>query len=185
MTVTTYKWTIERYHRAIDAGLFDDQPVELLRGELVVMPSEREPHAYYNSEVGDYLRILLGNRVKIREAHPITLPNDSEPAPDLAIVKPLGAVYLEHHPYPDDIFWLIEFSYTTLDKDLHEKKAVYGEAGIAEYWVVNLKDRELTVFRDLENGRYTTELSFRTGVVSPQAFQDVPLQVQRLMNQYQ
>ena len=185
MTVTTYKWTIERYHRAIDAGLFDDQPVELLRGELVVMPSEREPHAYYNSEVGDYLRILLGNRVKIREAHPITLPNDSEPAPDLAIVKPLGAVYLEHHPYPDDIFWLIEFSYTTLDKDLHEKKAVYGEAGIAEYWVVNLKDRELTVFRDLENGRYTTELSFRTGVVSPQAFQDVQIQVQRLMNQYQ
>ena len=103
----------------------------------------------------------------------------------MAIVKPLGAVYLEHHPYPADIFWLIEFSYTTLTKDLNEKKAVYGEAGIAEYWVVNLKDRELIVFRDLENGHYTTELSFRTGVVSPQAFQDVPLQVQRLMNQYQ
>jgi Uma2 family endonuclease len=115
MTITPYKWTIERYHRAIDAGLFDDQPVELLRGDIVVMPPEREPHAYYNSEVGDYLRALLGNRVKIPEAHPITLPNNSEPAPDLAIVKPLGAVYLEHHPYPDDIFWLIEFSNITLD----------------------------------------------------------------------
>jgi Uma2 family endonuclease len=141
MTVTTYKWTIERYHRAIDAGLFDDQPVELLRGDIVVMPPEREPHAYYNSEVGDYLRTLLGNRVKIREAHPITLPNDSEPAPDLAVVKPLGAVYLEHHPYPDDLFWLIEFSNTTLSKDLNEKKAVYCEAGITEYLVVNLKDK--------------------------------------------
>jgi Uma2 family endonuclease len=101
----------------------------------------------------------------------------------LAIVKPLGAVYLEHHPYPDDIFWLVEFSTTTLSKDLNEKKAVYGEAGIADYWVVNLKDRELTVFRDLENGCYTTELSFRTGVVSPQAFQYVQIQVQQLMNQ--
>ncbi|GAC1466765.1 MAG: hypothetical protein NVSMB70_12330 [Chamaesiphon sp.] len=89
MTVTTYKWTIERYHQAIEAGLFDDQPVELLRGDIVVMPPEREPHAYYNIEVGDYLRTLLGDRVKIREAHPIALPNDSEPAPDLAIVKPL------------------------------------------------------------------------------------------------
>jgi len=66
MTVTTYKWKIERYHQAIDAGLFDDQPVELLRGDIVVMPPEREPHAYYNSEVGDYLRTLLGNLTKIR-----------------------------------------------------------------------------------------------------------------------
>lgn len=182
MTITTYKWTIERYHQAIDAGLFDDEPVELLRGDIIVMPPERETHAYYNSEVGDYLRTLLGLRVKIREAHPITLPNDSEPAPDLAIVKPLGAVYLEHHPYPDNIFWLIEFSLATLSKDLNEKKAVYSEASIAEYWVVNLKDRELTIFRDLENSRYTTEETFTTGFVSPLAFPDVQIQVQRLMN---
>lgn len=183
MTITTYRWTTERYHQAIDAGLFDEQPVELLRGDIVVMPPERELHAYYNSEVGDYLRTMFGNRVKIREAHPITLPNNSEPAPDLAIVKPLGAVYLEHHPYPDDIFWLIEFSNTTLSQDLNEKKAVYGEANILEYWVVNLKDRELKVFRDLENGHYTTEQTFGTGVVSPLTFQNVEIQVQRLMNQ--
>lgn len=49
MSITTYKWTIERYHRAIDAGLFEDQPVELLRGDIVVMPPEREPHAYYKA----------------------------------------------------------------------------------------------------------------------------------------
>lgn len=182
MNITTYKWTTKRYHQAIDAGLFDEQPVELLRGDIVVMPPEREPHAYYNSEAGDYLRTILGNRVKIREAHPITLPNNSEPAPDLAIVKPLGAVYLEHHPYPDDIFWLIEFSYSTLSQDLNEKKAVYGEAGIVEYWVANLQDRELKVFRDLENGRYTNEQTFRTGVVSPLAFQDIEIQVQKLIN---
>lgn len=182
MTITTYKWTIERYHQAVDAGLFDDQPVELLRGDIIVMPPEGETHAYYNSEVGDYLRGLLGLRVKIREAHPITLPNNSEPIPDLAIVKPLGAVYLEHHPYPDNIFWLIEFSLATLSKDLNEKKTAYSEAGIAEYWVVNLKDRELTIFRDLENGRYTTKETFTTGVVSPLAFPDVQIQVQKLMN---
>lgn len=182
MTIPTYKWTIERYHQAIDAGLFDDDSVELLRGDIVVMPPERETHAYYNSEVGDYLRIVLGDRVKIREAHPITLPNDSEPVPDLAIVKPLGAVYLEHHPYPDEIFWLIEFSNTTLSKDLNEKKVVYSEAGIAEYWVVNLQDKELTIFRDLENGLYTTERTFKTGIVSPLAFPDVQIYLQRLIN---
>ncbi len=181
MTVTTYKWTIERYHRAIEAGIFENQPIELLHGDLIVMPPEREPHAYYNTEAADYLRTLLGTRAKIRDAKPITLPNNSEPAPDIAIVKPLGEVYLEHHPYPEDIFWIIEFSNATLSKDLGEKKDIYIEAGIAEYWVVNLKIPHLQVFRDLKNGQYTTELKLTTGTITPIAFSDIEIQVQRLM----
>lgn len=182
MTVTTYKWTLDRYHQAIDAGIFEGQPIELLQGDLIVMSPEREPHAYYNSEVGDYLRALLGRRAKIREAHPITLPNDSEPIPDLAIVQPLRTTYLEHHPYPSDIFWLIEFSNATLVKDLTQKRAIYAEAGIPEYWVVNLKDQELRVFRDLVGGVYTTEDTYRTGTVSPGAFTDIEISVRRLMS---
>ena len=181
MTVTTYKWTIDRYHQAIQAGVFDDQPVELLRGEIIVMPPEGEPHAYYNSEAGDYLRTLLGSQAKVREAHPITLGNDSEPIPDLAIVKPLGAVYLEHHPYPSDIHWLIEFSNATLTKDLTTKKSAYASSGIQEYWVVNLKDKQLHVFKNLQDGEYTLEDILKTGTVSPIAFQDVQIQVNRLM----
>ncbi|WP_009632307.1 Uma2 family endonuclease [Synechocystis sp. PCC 7509] len=53
MSVTTYKWTIERYHQAISAELFDSESVELLRGDIIVMPPEGETHAYYNSEVGE------------------------------------------------------------------------------------------------------------------------------------
>lgn len=181
MTVTTYKWTIERYHRAIEAGIFEDQPIELLRGDLIVMPPEREPHAYYNTEVADYIRTLLGKAVKIRDAKPITLPNDSEPAPDVAIVKPLGEIYLQHHPYPEDIFWIIEFSNATLSKDLGEKKEIYAEAGITEYWVVNLKTPQLHVFRDLKNGQYTTELILTTGNISPLAFPNVPVRVDSLI----
>jgi Uma2 family endonuclease len=182
MTLTTYKWTLDRYHQAIKAGIFDDQPVELLKGDLVVMPPEGESHAYYNTEVADYLRALLGERVKIRDAKPITLPNDSEPAPDLAIVQPLGTVYLEHHPYPDNIFWLIEFSKATLSKDLGNKKEIYAEAGIQEYWVVNLNDFQLNVFRDLVNGSYTEELTLTVGTIVPLAFQDFQIEVLRLIN---
>ncbi|MBT9316252.1 Uma2 family endonuclease [Leptothoe spongobia] len=181
MTVTTYKWTIDRYHQAIQAGLFDDQPVELLRGEIIIMPPEGEPHAYYNREAGDYLRGLLGNRAKVSEAHPITLSDDSEPIPDLAIVKPLGTVYLEHHPYPSDIHWLIEFSNATVTKDLTTKKTTYAASGIQEYWVVNLKDKQLHIFKNLQNGQYTSEDILKTGTVSPEAFQDVQIQVNRLM----
>lgn len=181
MTVTTYKWTIERYHQAVEAGIFDDQSIELLRGDLIVMPPEREPHAYYNTEAADYIRSLLGERVKIRDAKPITLPNNSEPAPDIAIVKPLGEIYLQHHPYPEDIFWVIEYSNATLSKDLGEKKDIYAEAGIKEYWVVNLKKSELKVFRDLKDKQYATELTFKKGTVSPLAFPNVSLEVGRLI----
>lgn len=162
--------------------MFDDQPIELLRGDLIVIPPEREPHAYYNTEAADYLRTLLGERAKIRDAKPITLPNNSEPAPDVAIVKPLGTVYLKHHPYPEDIFWIIEFSNATLNKDLGEKKDIYAEAGIVEYWVVNLKTPQLQVFRDLKNGQYKTELTLTTGTIAPLAFPDVSVQVERLIS---
>ncbi|BDA67589.1 hypothetical protein CAL7716_017550 [Calothrix sp. PCC 7716] len=181
MTITTFKWTIERYHQAIEAGIFDDQHVELLRGDIIVMPPEREPHAYYNTEAADYLRLLLGERVKIRDAKPIILPDDSEPAPDIAIVRPLGEIYLEHHPYPEDIFWIIEISKATLNKDLNDKKDAYAEAGIPEYWVADLKNTQLKVFRDIQNKRYTTELTLTTGAIIPLAFPDVSVQVKRII----
>lgn len=181
MTLTPYKWTIHRYHRAIDAGIFDDQAVELLKGEIIVVPPEREPHAYYNTETADYLRGLIGENAKIRDAKLITLPNHSEPVPDLAIVRPLGAIYLEHHPYPEDIFWLVEFSNATLSKDLNEKKAAYAEASILEYWVVNLQAYQLHVFRDLEGGNYNTELVLTAETIFPLAFPDMPISVQRLL----
>ena len=184
MTVITHQWTINQYHQAIEAGFFDDQTVELLRGEIVSMVPEIEPHAYYNTETADYLRNLLGEQVKIRDAKPITLPNNSEPEPDLAIVKPLGKAYLEHHPYPEDIFWIIEFSQATFNKDIGKKKEIYAEAGIREYWVVNLKGLYLKVFRFLIDHNYTEELTLKTGTISPLAFPNLKIEVERLLNPF-
>jgi Uma2 family endonuclease len=182
MTLTIYQWTTERYHQAIESGIFDDQAVELLRGKIIIMPPEREPHAYYNTETADYLRNLLGNRAKIRDAKPITLPNNSEPEPDIAIVKPLGKEYLKHHPYPEDIFWIIEFSQATLSKDLGEKKALYAEAGIREYWVVDLSNLQLKVFKNLVNNNYNSELTLKTGTISPLSFPEIVINVERIVN---
>jgi Uma2 family endonuclease len=182
MTVTLYKWTLDRYHAAIDAGLFDDQAIELLRGDIVVMAPEREPHACYSSVGADYLRQVLGQRGAVRETKPITLPNDSEPVPDVAIVRPPLERYLAHHPYPEDIFLVIEYSNTTLAKDLGEKKDAYAEAGVQEYWVVDLKNRQLKVFRDLARGQYQSELTLTEGSVSPVTFQHVEIEVRRLLS---
>ncbi|MGF1535024.1 MAG: hypothetical protein ACFB4J_00880 [Elainellaceae cyanobacterium] len=60
MTLTRYKWTLDRYHDAISAGLFDDQPVELLNGDIVLMAPEREAQACYSSDSAEYLRQRFG-----------------------------------------------------------------------------------------------------------------------------
>jgi Uma2 family endonuclease len=182
MTVTAYKWSIDRYHQAIKLGILDDQSVELLRGEIISMAPEGESHAYYNTEVADYLRSLLGSSAKIRDAKPITLPDDSEPIPDIAIVQPLGALYLEHHPYPENIFWLIEFAKTTLQKDLGVKKDLYATVGIPEYWVVNLQASQLHVFWDLLDDKYQQELILTNGFIQPQSFPGTMVDVQRLLS---
>ena len=182
MTVTIVKWSIEDYHHMIASGLLDDRPVELLNGEIVEMPPEREPHANSSSEGADYLRELLGNRAKIREGHPITIPSsNSEPEPDLAIVRKRDEGYPDHHPYPADIFWLIEFSDSSLKKDLDPKAKAYAAAEIPEYWVVNLRSMELVVMREPVNGEYQSQITIAEGEVRPLAFQDVAIAVSRLL----
>ncbi|URD53842.1 Uma2 family endonuclease [Chroococcidiopsis sp. CCNUC1] len=177
MTVTTAKWTLEDYHCMIEVGLLEDRHVELLNGEIVEMPPEGPEHAYLGDEVGKYLRDLLGDRAQVREGHPVTLPNDSEPEPDLAIVKPLGQTYRQHHPYVEDVFWLIEYANTSLNKDLDAKRKTYATTEIQEYWVVDLKHRQLKVFRTPSEGDYTLEETLIAGEISPMTFPDVVISV--------
>jgi Uma2 family endonuclease len=180
MTITAAKWTIDEYHRLVATGILDQKRVELLEGIIVDMAPEGMPHAVYCTESVAYLRSLLGDRATVREAHPITLPNDSEPEPDIAIVRAPNRQYLTHHPYPQDIFWLIEYSNTTLKQDLNDKKRVYAAAGIQEYWVVNLQASELIVFGDLVMDTYQSETVLATGTISPRSFPDLQINVSKL-----
>lgn len=169
---TLAKWNLDDYHRMIAAGILDDRHVELLNGEIVEMPPEKPIHADSNTDARDYLIRMLGGRAKVREQHPITLPDNSEPEPDLAIVKPI--TYGDRHPYPEDIFWLIEYANTSLDKDLKVKSKIYYRAGIEDYWVVDLKNRRFLVFRGGLESEYTDK------IIAPLAFPDLNLEVAQI-----
>ncbi|UBF27445.1 Uma2 family endonuclease [Kovacikia minuta CCNUW1] len=182
MTLTSVKWTLDDYHRMIAAGILDDRRVELLKGEIVEMAMEGEPHAYGSSEAGEYLADLIGDRAKVRQSHPITLPNDSEPEPDIAVVQRLGREYRSHHPYPENIFWLIEYAESSLAKDLEVKSKIYAEVGIPEYWVVNLKELQLVVFREPQNGEYTSKTIYTSGTIQPIAFPDLIIAIDAILN---
>jgi len=182
MTAAIARWTIDDYHRMLDAGILDQRRVELLKGVVIEMSPEGTPHSYFSDLFANQLRTALAGRAQIREAKPITLPNDSEPEPDIAVVQPLDEVYLEHHPYPENIFLLVEYSDSSLTKDLETKSKVYAEVEISEYWVVNLRDRCLVVFRKPQDGEYRSQQTLVTGDVTPLAFQDLTIAVARLMN---
>jgi Uma2 family endonuclease len=182
MSLTPVKWTIDEYHRMIATGILNNRRVELLKGEIVEMSPEREVHAYFSSEATEYLMRLLGNRAMVRASKPITLPNNSETQPDIAIVQRLGREYLDHHPYPENIFWLIEYSDSGLEIDLEIKSKIYAEVNIPEYWVANLKKRQIVVFRDPEEGEYASKFTLAVGIIYPLAFPGLAVSVDAIVS---
>ncbi|MDZ8106092.1 MAG: Uma2 family endonuclease [Nostoc sp. DedQUE12a] len=142
--VTPKRFTIEEYHQLIELGfLKEGDRIELIRGELIQMVAKGTPHTVCGSILCRQLDRLLGDRAVIRGQDPITLPNQSEPEPDVAIARGKDEDYLAHHPYPEDIFLVVEISDSTLDYDQTKKLELYAEAGIANYWIVNLNARQL------------------------------------------
>lgn len=181
--ITLAKWTLEQYHQMIAAGILNDQRVELLHGEIIEMAPEGEPHAFYSRTNAKYLEQLLGNRAEVLQGKSITIPaTQSEPEPDIAIVQPLGREYLQHHPYPENVFWLIEYANTSLKKDTAPKAQAYATAKIPEYWVVNLQKMELIVMRHPQQSEYTTQTTLTTGTIASLAFPDLNISINRLLD---
>lgn len=180
MTLITAKWSLDDYHQMIESGLLAERSLELINGEIIEVSPEGVAHSFYCRGTAKYLRSFLGNRAEVSEAHPITLPNDSEPEPDIAIVRTPDTLYQTRHPFPEDIFWLIEIANSTLAKDLGVKRDLYAQAGIPEYWVMNLQTSELVVFRDLIDNKYRSEICLNDGNISPLAFPDISIDISRL-----
>ena len=177
---TLVTWSVEDYHRMIEAGILNDRRVELLAGEIVEVSPETPIHYNVAKRGVRYLEELLAGRAEVRFNGPITL-SDSEPEPDIAIVIPPESRYDERHPGIEDIFWLIEVAKTSLKKDLELKKSIYAIAQIQEYWVLDLLARKITVFREPTNNDYSTKQEMRQGDIAPLAFPDVNVSIEKLL----
>ncbi|MEH2060249.1 MAG: Uma2 family endonuclease [Nostoc sp.] len=178
---TLAKWTVDDYHRMIAAGILSNRHVELLAGEIVEMTPETPIHYNTAKRSAKYLENLLAGKADVRFNGPITLQN-SEPEPDIAIVRPQDSVYNNCHPEPEDIFWLIEVAKTSQKKDLELKTKIYATALIQEYWVIDLSSKQVTVFRQPQNGQYFIQQVISEGVISPLAFPDIQISIEQLLN---
>lgn len=177
---TLAKWSVDDYHRMVEAGILRDRRVELLAGEIVEMSPETPIHYNTAKRGAKYLQELLAGKADVRFNGPITLL-DSEPEPDIAIVRLPESAYNDRHPQPEDIFWIVEVAKTSLKKDLDLKTSIYASAEIPEYWVLDLSAKRTIVFREPQNGQYLTQQIIREGGIAPLAFPDIQVLVERVL----
>lgn len=149
MTVATAKrFTITEYHRLADLDFFiEDDRVELIKGEIIKMAAKGKAHSVCNTRLYRELFKLLEEKATIRGQEPIII-NDSEPEPDLTIVKNTPDDYFLNHPTPSDIFLIIEVADSSLKYDQEVKLFLYAEAGISDYWIFNLMAYYLECYSD-------------------------------------
>ncbi|TVQ51904.1 MAG: Uma2 family endonuclease [Spirulina sp. DLM2.Bin59] len=179
MKILTH-WSVEDYHRMIAAGILADRAVELWAGEIVEMSPETPIHYNTAKRGARYLEQLLAGRAEVRFNGPITLA-DSEPEPDVAIVRLPESAYNTRHPGAEDIFWVIEVAKTSLQQDLEIKAQIYARAGIREYWIVDLTHHTLIVLRDPQGDRYQCHTEHQEGAIAPLAFPDITIALGQLL----
>lgn len=178
--ITAFKWSIADWHKLVNSGVLADHRLELLEGEIIPVSPEGPMHSSTNYSVVEYFKQLLSDQVVVREAHPVTLDN-SEPEPDIAIVQPPYTNYFTRHPYPQDIYWLVEISNQTLKLDLETKSTTYARNGIPEYWVIDLIHKKLIVHTQPINNSYGQIQILQTGTVSPQAFPNIAIALDKML----
>jgi Uma2 family endonuclease len=177
MTTTKIRlWTVAEYHKMINCGILTPESrVELLEGHIVEMNPQRAPHAATTQRTSDYLKAQLSQQAHIRMQLPVTL-STSEPEPDVAAVKIDPQAYGDRHPSPEEIFFLIEISDTTLRIDRQEKALIYAKANIPEYWVLDVSNRQAYIFRNPTPKGYKSETILSdNGVINPLNFPSVSL----------
>jgi Uma2 family endonuclease len=146
-TARTKHWTRLEYERLVDLGAFQPgERLELVGGALVVREPQGGPHATAVGLAEDALREAFGAGWTVRAQSPIALDEDSEPEPDIAIVPGTRRDYRGGHPSHPVL--IVEVADSSLPLDRREKASLYARARIADYWIVNLVDRLLEVYRE-------------------------------------
>jgi Uma2 family endonuclease len=178
-----HRFNVEEYYRMAETGVLKpDARVELLNGQIIDM----SPIGPFHGSVTKFLIQVFtdGNHGKwtLQVQDPVRLDDQSEPQPDLVLLKRSPDFYRKRHPRPEDVFLLVEISDTILANDREEKLPAYGRAGIPEVWIVNLIELTVEVYREPHFTGYEKKSVLRAGdKASPMAFLDVTVDVAELL----
>ena len=142
------RFTVDEYHRMIALGFFaKDERFELLEGWIVARAPMTPPHATFAGIAHDLIESALPPGWHARQRAGLTT-TDSEPEPDVVVVRGESLTYSARHPGPDDAALVVEVADTTLGLVREVKGRLLAHAGVATYWVVNLTERRVEVYSD-------------------------------------
>ena len=182
------RWKRVEYERLIECGVFQaGDPIELVGGELIVAEPQGSSHFAAIRAVQEALRTAAGPGWEIRAQGPLALDEESEPEPDVAVVPGSFRDYVAGHPSRPAL--VVEVSESSLAVDRSHKGSLYARAGLPDYWIVNLVDRVLEVYRQPTadpaapfGWRYgSTEVLGREASVSPLALPGARVRVADLL----
>jgi Uma2 family endonuclease len=141
-----WQLSIDQYHQMIQTGILtDDDPVELLEGWLVTKMPKNPPHRLTTQLTREAFTPLLPAGYYVDDQEPMTT-DESEPEPDVMIVRGLRRDYRDRHPGPQDVALVVEVSDATLQRDRTLKKQIYARGGIPVYWIINLPERQIECY---------------------------------------
>jgi Uma2 family endonuclease len=132
-----YRWSRAQFYEMGETGLFEGQKAILMEGEILVMPPMNPPHQGVITIVADLLRTAFGAGYVIREQGPFNVGMDTDPEPDIAVVRGQMRDFLLMHPTTAAL--IVEVSWSTLRYDRREKASLYAKSGIPEYWIINIE----------------------------------------------
>src|SRR5438876_341374 len=145
--IRTRSWTRKEYDRLVDLGILrEDEPIELIGGQLIVAEPKGSPHTTAVELTAEALRAAFGVGWAVRSQGPVALDDESEPEPDVVVVPGTLRDYRAEHPSSAAL--LVEVSASSLRFDRQYKGSVYARAGVADYWIVNLVDHVVEIYRD-------------------------------------
>ena len=160
-------FSVDRYHAMIQTGVLGpDDKVELLNGKIVPMSPVGRLHAACVLGLSEIFSARFLGTYTLKSRHPITILPQSEPEPDYIIARYDTDRYVAGHPQPEDIHVLIEVSDATLDKDRNYKLRLYAASSVAEYWIINLVDRQFEIHTQPDGiSSYRDRVVYREGEV--------------------
>lgn len=163
---------VSEYEALIELGAFELERVELIRGRVVAMGPQSEEHAWVSGALTNLLVEHFGQRATVRAASSFRIGEDSMPEPDFALVPKTAAP----GPRPTRAFLLIEVAKTSLRDDRLVKAPLYAEGAAPEYWIVNVAEATLEVYRSPKDGAWQEHFVLTAAdTIRPVAFPDVEL----------
>jgi len=176
-------FTIDEYEAMIETGVLTvNERLELIRGEIVEVSPIGKRHAACVSRLTELLVSKLIGQAQFHPQNPVRLPNNSEPEPDMMLVKPRADSYAGKRPEPEDVLLLIAIADSTLYTDRRIKIPLYAEAAITEMWLVDLGNELIEVYRRPTPDGYQTVTRHQRGDrIAAAAFPDVTFAVEDIL----